>query len=263
MSIFALSKTTPRKEYKKFCPMGAPPLSGAGVSGRLPPWVFSGSLNFRHMEIFDRFLGGSESNVCATSSVSTAVDWIYDKVQDGAGDMARDYLRGTGSLEEKVNSLIRVQNTKAASSGFLSGLGGLTTSLVLLPANVTSVLYFQVQMVTAIAVMCGLDPKDDRVKALVLQCLACSSAADVLKAMGVEGGKRLTAALICKIPRAWLSAINRALGVKLVTKFSEKGAVVLGKGVPLVGGLIGGSVDAYTTNRIGNVARDLFVPVAS
>lgn len=214
------------------------------------------------MGILSSFFGGSDSNELSTSKMSAAVDWIYDKVQDGARDMALDYSRGSGTLEDKVNSLIRWQNTKAASSGFLSGLGGITTSLVLLPANVTSVLYFQIQMVTAIAVMCGLDAKDDRVKALVLQCLACSSAADVLKTMGVEGGKRLTTALICKIPRAWLSAINRALGVKLVTKFSEKGAIVLGKGVPFVGGLIGGSVDLYTTNKIGNIARDLFVPAA-
>ena len=214
------------------------------------------------MGILSSIFGGSNSNELSTSKMSAAVDWIYDKVQAGAVDMARDYSRGSGTLEDKVNSLIRMQNTKAASSGFLSSVGGITTSLVLLPANVTSVLYFQIQMVSAIAVMCGLDPKDDRVKALVLQCLACSSATDILKTFGVEGGKRLTTALICKIPRAWLAAINRALGIKLVTKFSEKGAIVLGKTVPLIGGLIGGSVDLYTTNRIGNVARDLFVPAA-
>lgn len=212
---------------------------------------------------FFNFSGRTDATECSTSKMSAAVDWIYDKVQDGAYDMARDYSRGSGLLEDRVNSLIRIQNAKAASSGFLSGLGGITTSLVLLPANVTSVLYFQIQMVTAIAIMCGLDPKDDRVKALILQCLAFGSAVDVLKTMGVEGGKRLTKALICKIPRAWLSAINRSLGVKLVTKFSEKGAIVLGKTVPLVGGIIGGSIDAYTTNRIGNVARDLLVPAAA
>ncbi len=221
-----------------------------------------GLLKYSSMSILSSIFGGSDSNELTTSKMAAAVDWVYDKVQDGARDMARDYMRDAGSLEDKVNSLIRVQNTKAASSGFLSGLGGMVTSIALLPANVASVLYFQVQMVTAIAIMCGMDPKDDRVKALVLQCLACSSAADVLKAMGVEGGKRLTTALICKIPRAWLSSINRALGVKLVTKFSEKGAIVLGKAVPFVGGLIGGSVDAYMTNKIGNIARDLFVPAA-
>ncbi len=194
-----------------------------------------------------------------TSKMSAAVEWIYEEVQEGAIEMARNYSNEDGTLSEKVNRLIRNQKLKAASSGFISGLGGLATTLALLPANVASVLYFQIKMVMSIAVMCGYDVKDDRVKTLILQCMACSSAADVLKAMGVEGCKRITQAMICKIPRAWLSSINRALGVKLITKFSSKGAVVLGKAVPLVGGLIGGSIDAYTTNKIGNVARELFV----
>lgn len=133
---------------------------------------------------------------------------------------------------------------------------------VMLPANVASVLYFQIKMIVAIAYMAGYDVKDDKVKTLVLQCLACSSAAEVLKAMGVECGKRITQGLICKIPKAWLSSINRALGVKLVTKFSAKGAFTLGKLVPLVGAGIGAGIDAYSTNKIGNVARDLFVSVA-
>ena len=46
---------------------------------------------------------------------------------------------------------------------------------------------------------------------------------------------------------------------RLVTKFGEKGAINLGKAVPLVGGIIGGSFDSITTNTIGNVARDTFI----
>jgi hypothetical protein len=36
----------------------------------------------------------------------------------------------------------------------------------------------------------------------------------------------------------------------------EKGAVNLGKMVPFLGGVIGGTIDAVATNIIGNVARD-------
>jgi uncharacterized protein (DUF697 family) len=45
----------------------------------------------------------------------------------------------------------------------------------------------------------------------------------------------------------------------LLTKFGEKGAINLGKMVPIAGGLIGGTVDAVSTNTIGNVARKLFI----
>jgi uncharacterized tellurite resistance protein B-like protein len=58
---------------------------------------------------------------------------------------------------------------------------------------------------------------------------------------------------------AALTKINRAVGFRLVTKFGTKGVVNLGKAIPLVGGVIGGSIDALSTNKIGNVARDCFV----
>jgi 4-diphosphocytidyl-2C-methyl-D-erythritol kinase len=34
----------------------------------------------------------------------------------------------------------------------------------------------------------------------------------------------------------------------------------LGKAVPLVGGIIGGSIDMAATNTIGNMARNTFLP---
>jgi uncharacterized protein (DUF697 family) len=47
-------------------------------------------------------------------------------------------------------------------------------------------------------------------------------------------------------------------GFRLLTKSGEKGLINLGKMVPLVGGIIGGTVDAVSTNIIGNVALKLF-----
>lgn len=74
---------------------------------------------------------------------------------DSADEMAQDYLRGDGSLEDRVNSLIRWQNTKAGTSGFLSGLGGVMLMPVTIPANISSVMYVQVRMIAAIAQMGG------------------------------------------------------------------------------------------------------------
>ena len=91
--------------------------------------------------------------------ILNALDWAYDKAVNGvrgldsAQDMADDYLKGEGALIDKVNSLIRWQNTKAGTSGFITGLGGLLTLPLTLPANITSVLYVQIRMVAAIAIM--------------------------------------------------------------------------------------------------------------
>lgn len=42
----------------------------------------------------------------------------------------------------------------------------------------------------------------------------------------------------------------------------DKGAVNLGKMVPLVGGIIGGAFDSVSTNIVGNVARKTFIEQA-
>ena len=116
-----------------------------------------------------------------------SLDWAYDKAVNGisgldsAQDMANDYLKKEGLLVDKVDSLIRWQNTKAGTSGFITGLGGFLTLPLTLPANITSVLYVQVRMVAAIAIMGGYDVKDDRVRTFVYSCIATTSAAEIAK----------------------------------------------------------------------------------
>jgi hypothetical protein len=49
------------------------------------------------------------------------------------------------------------------------------------------------------------------------------------------------------------------MGFRLLTKFGEKGAINMGKAVPLLGGLIGLTFGSVATNTIGNTARDTFI----
>lgn len=196
--------------------------------------------------------------------IEQALDWAYDKSVNGvvgldsAFELAESYMKGDASRIDQVNSLIRFQNTKAATSGFLSGLGGLITLPVALPANITSVLYVQIRMIAAIAHMGGHNIKDDRVKTLVYSCLVANSAKDVAKSVGITIGGKLATNAIKAIPGKTLIEINKRVGFRLITKFGEKGVINLGKAIPLLGGLIGGSFDAYTTNKVGDVARDTF-----
>ncbi len=115
-------------------------------------------------------------------------------------------------------------------------------------------------MIAAIAHLGGYDVKNDKVKTLVYACLVANSAKDILKDVGVAVGNKLALNAVKAISGKTLAEINKRVGFKLFTKFGEKGIINLGKAVPLLGGLIGGSFDAYTTNTIGNVARDTFTP---
>lgn len=96
-------------------------------------------------------------------------------------------------------------------------------------------------------------------KSLVFACLAGDAAKDVLKDMGIVIGSKMATKAIENISGKTIIAINKKVGFRLLTKFGEKGAINLGKAVPVLGGFIGGAVDLTTTNIIGNVARDTFI----
>lgn len=207
-----------------------------------------------------------EEQKLTQSTVMKAMDWAYEKAVNGvagldsAEEMAAEYMKGEGTLREKANSLIRWQNTKAGTSGFITGLGGLLTLPVTLPANITSVLYVQIRMIAAIAKMGGYNLRDDKVKSLVYTCLVATSVADVVKQTGIKIGEKLATNALKSMSAATIRTINQKVGFKLFTKFGEKGVVNFGKAIPILGGVIGGLFDTFSTNSIGNVARDTFLP---
>jgi uncharacterized protein (DUF697 family) len=205
------------------------------------------------------------SKELTAGKLQQALEWAYDKAMDGipgtgtSKEFADEYLRNNDNAVDATNSLIRWQNTKAATSGFLTGLGGVITLPVTIPANIASVMYVQLRMITAIAYIGGHDPRDDRVKTLVYTCLAGSAAKDILKDVGISFANKLAISSIQKISGATLTKINQAVGFRLLTKFGSTGVINLGKAVPLLGGLVGATFDSVTTNTVGNVARDVFV----
>ena len=175
-----------------------------------------------------------------------------------ASDLAQDYISQERSRLVQVNSLIRWQITKAATTGFVTGLGGLITLPVTVPANISVVLLIQVRMIAAIAIMGGFDVKDDRVQTLVYACLLGTAAKEVLRDVSIKVSEKLALSAIKNISGKTLTAINRKVGFRLLTKFGEKGVVNFGKAIPLVGGLVGATFEAVSTNAIGNVAREIF-----
>ncbi len=193
------------------------------------------------------------------------LDWAYDKAIDGvpgletAEEMGEDYLKGDGSLRDKVDSLIRWQVVKASTSGFVTGLGGVLTLPVAIPANLASVMYVQLRMIAAIAHMGGHDVRDDRVKALCYACLCGSAATDVLKDAGIKTGTVIAEQGIKRLPFEVIKRINQAAGRRVITKSGTTGIVNLGKVVPLAGGVVGGTFDGVTTRTIGKVAKNVFI----
>jgi uncharacterized protein (DUF697 family) len=205
------------------------------------------------------------SEPVSTGKLLAALDWIYAKSLEGfkgidsAHEIANEYMNTKGTRKEQTDRLIRWQVTKAGTSGLVTGSLGLISMPVTVPANVASVMYVQIRMIAAIAIMGGHNVRDDRIKALVYACLTGNAIKDVLKDTGIVIGTKLATKSIENISAKTIVAINQKIGFRLLTKFGEKGAVNLWKIVPLVGGVIGGTIDATTTKVIGNVARKTFI----
>ncbi|MEA2050679.1 MAG: EcsC family protein [Campylobacterota bacterium] len=203
------------------------------------------------------------ANEITESKMQQALNFAYDKAvngvagMDSATELAESY-KNNDCLHDQCNSLIRYQNAKATTSGFVTGLGGLLLMPVTLPANITSVLYVQVRMIAAIAHLAGHDLKDDKVKTMVYVCLVGNGAGEILKNTGIQLGKKLATSAVRNISGKVITQINQKVGFRLVTKFGEKGIINFGKAIPLLGGVIGGGADLISTNIIGNTARDVF-----
>lgn len=193
------------------------------------------------------------------------LDACYQKALDGipmvsesVNELGDYYLNTYATTEKAIEKLIDTQVQKCAISGFLTGLGGLIVLPVAIPANVSSVLYVQLRMIASIAYMNGYDVRHDEVKTMVYLCLVGSSVSDILKSVGITVGNQLTKNLLKKLPGKVLIEINKKVGFRFLTKGGIKGAINLGKCVPVIGGVIGGGFDYISTRTIGNYAKSTF-----
>ena len=154
--------------------------------------------------------------------------------------------------------MLKNQIAKFTTSGFLTGLGGVITLPVSIPANIGSVLYVQMRMIVCTAYLAGYDLKSDQVQTFVYACLVGVSVNEVIKQTGVKVGIKVATKGIEKIPRQVITKINQKIGFRFITKFGQKGSLNLVKVVPVVGGAINGGLDYAETKLIADRAYKMF-----
>lgn len=193
----------------------------------------------------------------------------YGKALDGIPGVSRsledyvaDYTQRYKTPEIAAQELIKNQLVKCTTSGALSGAAGffaLPVAMATIPANIANVLYVQLRMIAGVAMIGGYDVRTDQVQTLVYACLAGKAATDMLKEAGIQVGQKIAIGAIKKLPFETLKAINQKVGFRLVTKFGQTGVVNLGKLVPLVGAVVGGTFDFATTKVIADTAYRNFI----
>ena len=127
------------------------------------------------------------------------------------------------------------------------------------PANMAGALVINARLAAAIAYLRGYDPKDPHVRTVVTLIAVGSNAQQIAKTIGIKVGEKVAMEAIKKLPIVLIREINKKAGFMLLAKYGSKRAVVtLVKGIPLVGGVVGGAVDGTMTGVIGRTSRSMF-----
>lgn len=162
-------------------------------------------------------------------------------------------------IERTIKRLITESVEAAGVNGFVTGLGGFIAMPVTVPTNIAGALVINARLAAAIAYLRGYDPKDPHVRTVATLIGVGSNAQQIAKTIGIKIGEKVAIQAIKNLPIAVLREINKKAGFMLVAKFGTKRSVItLAKGVPLVGGVIGGAVDGTMTGVVGRTARAMF-----
>lgn len=202
------------------------------------------------------------------ASAGQFASYLLEKGLAGAGplssaeDLASEYLIDSsyGNDDRRVEALIRREMTKNFTSGFITGLGGLVTFPVSIPAALGASWLIQARMAGAIARIYGHDLDSERVRTKILLALAGDVAKDAMKDLGLKLDNKLTQRAVDEIPGRALVEINKRIGARLVAKVGQRVVLKFPRAVPVFGGVVGGSLDAVVCRMVGRTAKQLFRP---
>lgn len=194
------------------------------------------------------------------------LDSCYEKCLNGipmvspsVEDMANDYLRKYETKEKACKVMLKNQVTKCTTSEIVTGLGGVITMPVAIPANLGSVIYVQMRMIACTAYLAEYDLKSDQTQTFIYACLAGVAVNGLVKQAGLKFGVKFANGVIKKIPGKVLTKINQKVGFRFITKFGSKGIVNLGKMLPGVGDIVGGGLDFIETKVIAERSYKWFM----
>jgi uncharacterized protein (DUF697 family) len=178
-------------------------------------------------------------------------------------ELAEDYLSDSryATHDARIDSLIRWESSKSFTTGFVTGLGGLIVLPVTIPAAIGAAWIVQARMVGAIAHLRGYDLDDERVRTLAFAAIAGDATAkEAAKRIGTDLATRASKQAVQRISGRALIEINKKVGFRLLTKAGTKGVINLSKAIPIVGGVVGGTVDGASTRIVGRIAKETFIP---
>jgi hypothetical protein len=205
-----------------------------------------------------------------SAAASRLIERLLDVGIDGKGPfdsasvVAAEALSEAGGNVEKAIDLVRRDHRRlGAVGGFATGLGGFFTMPISLPANVLEFYILGTRMTAAIAKLRGYDIDQPEIRSAILLTLTGADTDEILKKAGlVAPGGRIAALAVDRLPPPAIMVVNKAVGFRLLGKLGDGALSRLGRGVPFLGGAVGGGIDVYLLGKIAKQAEQEFPPVS-
>jgi uncharacterized protein (DUF697 family) len=202
----------------------------------------------------------------APNVTSGFVQQALDRAIRGAGPLVGAAAAGQkqldehhGDVEAAIKDVIENHVRMAGAQGFLTNIGGLVTMTVTVPTNIAGLALIQCRMVAAIASLRGYDLDDPRTRnAIMAALLGEERMLSLIRRKKIPGTPMALATAPVNDPDLGRVMANEVAS-EIITKVAGKRiATTVGRRVPVVGGVVGASTDAYATWQIGRyVDRDL------
>ena len=160
-----------------------------------------------------------------------------------------------GRVDRGVHEVIENHVRYAGAQGLLTGLGGVVTATITIPANLAGLALVQARMVAGIAHLHGYDLDDPRTRNAILTCMLGRQLVD----------ERIRERTLPGPPMAIATApvhdpdLDRVLAAEVASDLIQRVggkrlAITVARRTPIVGGVFGMGADGYATWRVGRYA---------
>lgn len=218
-----------------------------------------------------------------TSQIAQGIQALMRRVaHDGVGplsgsiDHANDRLARAraghrteaDAREAAIDRIVTESIVKAGATGFTTGLGGIATLPIAVPAGIGGSLMLNTRMVGSIAHLRGYDLHDPQVETMMQLIVAGIGVEKILKEFGLKLGRQAAERAVMRgawmsmraIPGYLVDRVGVRAGYLLVVRYgTSKGAALFYKSLPIVGGVVGGAVDGVFTKTVAAAAKKAFV----
>ena len=161
-----------------------------------------------------------------------------------------------GDVRHAIRELIENHVSMAAAQGFVTNLGGLVTMAATIPVNITGLALLQVRLVAGIAHLRGYDLTDERVRnAVLLTTLGEPAVKALVREKKVPGTPMVLATAPAYDPALDKLVAGEVTSALMSRVVGKKAAGTVARKIPLAGGFVAGTADAWDTWQVGRYAE--------